>query len=250
MALPGNSPPTRGRKKTLRKFMRSILQGRIATAMLSRLAIGYLSLVRRTNTFVVEPPDALDIVTPEQPFIVGVWHGQHILLPVLPIGLQANAMISRNFDGEVTARIVEHFGNGTIRASGGRVANATLQKGGISGFLEMLHALDRKENVVQTADIPKGISRRAGLGIVQLARKSGTPIIPLAIASSRRIVFDKAWDKAALNLPFGTTAICIGELIRVSPDADDDEIEKARAKLEHELNVATSRAYQLTGKPE
>ena len=74
--------------------------------------------------------------------------------------------------------------------------------------------------------------------------------MPLAIASSRRIVFSKAWDKAALNLPFGRTAICIGSLVRVSPHADDDAVEEARNRLESELNDATARAYELTGKPE
>lgn len=239
-----------GRKKRLRKLTRGILQSRVVTAALARLAIWYLTLVYKTNTFVVEPADALEKVTPQQPLIVGVWHGQHILMPVLPIGLKGVAMISRNMDGDITARIVEHFGNKTIRASGGRVANAALKKGGMLGFLEMLQALEYGENVVQTADIPKGISRRAGLGIVQLAKKSSAPIVPLAIASSRRYVFSKAWDKAALNMPFGRTAICIGELVRVTPDADDEALDASRLKLEQELNLATSKAYELTGNPE
>lgn len=226
------------------------MQSEIMVRMLSWLAIGYLRLVVKTNRFVVEPEDAVARITPDLPVVVGVWHGQHILLPVLPIGLNGSAMISRNFDGEITARIVEHFGNKTIRASGGRQPSATLRKGGLTGFLEMLGALERGENVVQTADIPKGISRKAGLGIVQLAKKSGSPIVPLAIASSRRFVFQKAWDKAALNLPFGTTGICVGELIRVSPDADDGQLEEARLLLENELNKATRRAHELTGNPE
>jgi lysophospholipid acyltransferase (LPLAT)-like uncharacterized protein len=171
-------------------------------------------------------------------------------MPVLPIGLKGAAMISRSMDGEVTARIVEHFGNKTIRASGGRQQKSTLKKGGMVGFMEMLRMLETGTNVVQTADIPKGISRRAGLGIVQLAKRSGVPIVPLAIASSRRFIFQKAWDKAALNMPFGTTAICIGHLVRVSQDADDEAVEAAREMLEQQLNEVTKRAYELSGNPE
>ncbi len=222
----------------------------MSLAVLSRLAIWYLQLVHKTNRYIVEPENILEQITPKQPFIVGVWHGQHILIPVLPIGLKASAMISRNFDGEVTARIVEHFGNQTIRASGGRDQRETLRKGGITGFLEMLRALEANENVVQTADIPKGISRRVGLGIISLAARSGVPIVPLAIASSRRFVFEKAWDKAALNLPFGTTAICVGDLVHVPVDATDEELENQRDLLENELKRITTRAYELTGKPE
>ncbi|MEM7215004.1 MAG: hypothetical protein AAF423_05620, partial [Pseudomonadota bacterium] len=118
------------------------------------------------------------------------------------------------------------------------------------GFLEMLRALEAGENVVQTADIPKGISRRAGLGIVTLAQRSGAPVLPLAIASSRRFVFKRAWDKAALNLPFGTTAICVGELIYIKSDASDEDLEVSRKQVETEMNRVTKRAYELTGNPE
>jgi len=247
----GSSPPQLKRsKKRKRKFFRSLTQGPVAQSVLSWLAIRYLKLVNRTNTYVVEPEDILETVTPKQPFIVAVWHGQHILLPVIPIGLQASALISRNFDGEVTARVAEYFGNRTIRASGGRKQTDTLKKGGMAGFLEMLRALEDGENIVQTADIPKGIARKAGLGIIMLAQRSGVPIVPLAIASSRRHVFARAWDKAAFNLPFGTTAICVGELVHVPLDATDETLESKRNLLETEMNKITKRAYELTGKPE
>jgi len=237
-------------KRRLKQFTKNLMQSRIMVALLSRLAIWYLKFVVKTNKLVVEPENIIETITPELPVIVGVWHGQHILMPALPIELKAAAMISRNFDGEITAQIVEHFGNQTIRASGGRKPSAALKKGGMTGFLEMLRAIETGANVVQTADIPKGISRRAGLGIIQLAKRSGAPIVPLAIASSRRRKFEKSWDKTALNLPFGTTAICVGELVHVSPDADDHVVETARELLENRMNSATERAYELTGNPE
>lgn len=237
-------------KKRLRKFWRKIGQSQFALNACSRLMIWYLDWVQRTNKIIVEPADILETLTPEQPLIVGVWHGQHILMPALPIGLNASAMISKNFDGEVTARVVEHYGNRTIRASGGRNQKQTLKKGGMTGFLEMLNALRNKDNVVQTADIPKGTAKRVGLGIIMLGQKSGAPIVPLAIASSRRYIFEKSWDKTTVNMPYGTTAIVVGELVHVPADADDATLEEARVNLENQLNRATKRAYELTGNPE
>lgn len=243
--------PTRPkRNKRLRNFIRNIGRSEFALNATSRLMIWYLEWVRRTNKIVVEPADILDTLTPQQPLIVGVWHGQHILMPALPIGLNASAMISKNFDGEVTARVVEYYGNRTIRASGGRNQKQTLRKGGMVGFLEMLNALRNKDNVVQTADIPKGIAKRVGLGIITLGQKSGAPIVPLAIASSRRHIFKKSWDKTSLNMPYGTTAIVVGELVHVPENADDTVLEACRENLENELNRATKRAYELTGNPE
>ncbi len=209
------------------------------------MGVGYLELVYWTNLFIVEPENSLKIAKPEQPVILAVWHGQHILLPALRINMPASVMISRSLDGEITARIAKVYGNNAIRASGGRDKKMSLEKGGMLGFLEMLSALENNENVVQTADIPKGTPRRAGEGIIRLAALSGRPIIPLAVASSRRYKFSEAWDKTSLNLPFGRSAICMGNMIRVS--ADKDKREASRIELENELNRITKRAYNLVG---
>jgi len=247
-----NEAPTHMNRKrmTWRKRFRQLSQSNAVIAILSKLGIWYLTLVQKTNKIIVEPSDILDQVTPQQPFIVSVWHGQHVLVPAIPIGIQASALISRNLDGEVTARIVEHFGNKTIRASGGRKQSEILKKGGLTGFLEMLNTLEAGDNVIQTADIPKGISRKAGLGIINLAQKSGRPILPFAIASSKRYIFKNAWDKTALNLPFGTTAICVGEMLYVPQEKTGKDLEIYRDMLEEQMDMITKRAYELTGKPE
>lgn len=247
------TPTPKRRKRTppwIRKIGRFVSEGRWTAPIVSTIAIWFLKLVYSTNKIIAEPADILDKIKPLQPIITAVWHGQHILIPAIPIGINASVMISKNLDGEITARVAEHFGNQTIRASGGRDQKQTLKKGGITGFLEMLTALKEGRNVVQTADVPKGTPRRAGMGIISLAQKSGRPIVPLAIASSRRHVFSKAWDRAALSLPFGTTGICVGELIYVPAEANAEELELCRMKLETVLNDTTRRAYALTGVPE
>jgi hypothetical protein len=214
------------------------------------LAIQYLKLTFRTNKWVVEPADALDKVAPHLPVIAAVWHGQHILLPVIPIGIKGSVMISRSLDGEITARIAHAFGAKAIRASGGRDRSQALQKGGMSGFLEMLRALEGGESVMQTADIPKGTPRRAGPGIIALAKRSGRPIIPLAVASSRRRVVEGAWDRTTFNLPFGRSAIVMGEPVMIAANADDAALEAGRLALQAEMDRVTARAYELTGNPE
>ena len=60
-------------------------------------------------------------------------------------------------------------------------------------------------NVALTADVPK-VARVAGTGIVMLGRRSGRPIYPAAMATSRRIMLNN-WDRSAVNLPFGRIAI-------------------------------------------
>ena len=237
---PGTSAAKR--RKTpiwLRKPGRWISQNGIFAAVVAWIAVRYLKFVFRTNSWVVEPEDILDQVTPELPVVVSVWHGQHVLLPAIPIGLSGAVMISRSLDGEITARVAEAFGAKTIRASGGRNPRHTLSKGALRGFLEMLATLKGGESVLQTADIPKGTPRRAGQGIIALAQKSGRPIVPLAVASSRRWVLPKSWDRTTINLPFGKSAIVAGERIWVAADAGPDGLEAARRirQLEAERNL-------------
>jgi hypothetical protein len=99
-----------------------------------------------------------------------------------------------------------------------------------------------------TADVPKGPARHSGTGIVQLAKHSGRPILPVAVATSRSIELN-SWDKASVNLPFGKGSIASSDLIWVPADLDDDDLETYRQQVEDGLNNATRRAYELVGRP-
>ncbi|MDB5652986.1 MAG: hypothetical protein JWQ94_599, partial [Tardiphaga sp.] len=99
-----------------------------------------------------------------------------------------------------------------------------------------------------TADVPKR-SRVAGLGIIMLARESGRPIMPFAMATSRFVQL-KTWDRTTINMPFGRGVLVGGEPISVPADADRAMMETLRLRLEATLNDATRRAYIAVGRPE
>ena len=113
---------------------------------------------------------------------------------------------------------------------------------------EMIATLEQGINIALTADVPK-ISRVAGLGVVTLARYSGRPIYPIAIATSRRVTAP-SWDKASVDLPFGKGGAVAGDPIRVSKDADEHELEVARKLVQARLNEVTMRAEALAARGE
>jgi hypothetical protein len=158
---------------------------------------------------------------------------------------RAKVLISRHRDGEINARAAERLGIGTVRGSGDH-GSAFNRKGGVGAFREMVRALDEKHNMALTADVPKR-SRIAGLGIIMLARESGRPIMPFAMATSRFIRLNN-WDGTTINLPFGRGALVGGEVIRVPADADTRLMEVLRQQLEATLNDATRRAYAQVGR--
>jgi lysophospholipid acyltransferase (LPLAT)-like uncharacterized protein len=213
------------------------------------LAAEFLRLVWLTNRFSFDPPDVHDIVEPQMPAIFAFWHGQHFMTPFIKSKEihRAKVLISRHRDGEFNAIAAERLGIGTIRGSGDHGSSFS-RKGGVGAFKEMMRALAENYNVALTADVPKR-SRIAGLGIIMLARESGRPIMPFAMATSRFLRL-KNWDRTTINLPFGRGVLVGGEIIMVPPDASAEAMEELRARLEATLNDATRRAYAQIGRAE
>jgi lysophospholipid acyltransferase (LPLAT)-like uncharacterized protein len=226
-----------------------VLRGSWVQRAAGFLAAEFLRLVWLTNRFSFDPPDVHDIVEPQMPAIFAFWHGQHFMTPFIKSKEihRAKVLISRHRDGEFNAIAAERLGIGTIRGSGDH-GSAFHRKGGVGAFKEMVHALAENYNVALTADVPKR-SRIAGLGIIMLARESGRPIMPFAMATSRFLRLNN-WDRTTINLPFGRGALVGGEIIMVPPDAGAETMEELRARLEATLNDATRRAYAQIGCPE
>ncbi len=226
-----------------------MLRGSWVQRAVGFLAAEFLRLVWLTNRFSFDPPNVHDIVEPQMPAIFAFWHGQHFMTPFIKSKEihRAKVLISRHRDGEFNAIAAERLGIGTIRGSGDH-GSSFYRKGGVGAFKEMMRALAENYNVALTADVPKR-SRIAGLGIIMLARESGRPIMPFAMATSRFLRL-KNWDRTTINLPFGRGALVGGEIIIVPPDAGAETMEELRARLEATLNDATRRAYAQIGRPE
>jgi lysophospholipid acyltransferase (LPLAT)-like uncharacterized protein len=214
-------------------------------AALGRGLAGYLRLVSRTNDFVTDPPDLFERLDREKPFICALWHGQHFMIPLGKRPQDRYAvLISRHGDGGINAAACEAFGIRPIRASGGKPQKMH-KRGGITGLREMLRALEQGDSMTLTADIPKK-ARIAGVGIVTLARLSGRPIFPVAVVTSRRVTLPN-WDRSSIGLPWGRGVVAIGEPVRVTRDADEAAVERARLAVQSGLDEVHRRAYALVG---
>ena len=233
----------------MKHFFRNVLRGSWVQRAVGFLAAEFLRLVWLTNRFSFDPPNVYDIVEPQMPAIFAFWHGQHFMTPFIKTKEthRAQVLISRHRDGEFNALAAERLGIGTIRGSGDHGA-AFHRKGGVGAFKEMVRALDENYNVALTADVPKR-SRIAGLGIIMLARESGRPIMPFAMATSRFVRL-RNWDSTTINLPFGRGALVGIDSVFVPPDADGETMEKLRLQVETYLNEATRRAYAQVGRPD
>jgi lysophospholipid acyltransferase (LPLAT)-like uncharacterized protein len=227
-------------------MLKRIGQSKGVQGLAGEALAAYLRFVHSTSRFVDDPADLYGPIRGEYPYIVAMWHGQHFLVPFMRReGHQFDILISRHGDGEINAGAVKRLGLGLIRGSGGR-AQRQHKKGGPAALRALVQTLREGRSVGTTADVPRkgGV---AGLGIVTLAKLSGRPIVPVAVATSNMLRLG-TWDRATVNLPFSRGAFVVGELVRVPDDADAALLEEKRQAVEAALDEAHERAYALVGR--
>jgi lysophospholipid acyltransferase (LPLAT)-like uncharacterized protein len=226
-------------------MLKTISRFPLVQSAIGQILALYLRFVRLTTRFSYEPADFTDRLKGETPFIAAIWHGQNFMITLaMWQGAQVSVLITRHGDGGVVAKACEAIGIKPIRASGGD-ARKLERKGGAAGLRAMLTALQGGDIVVMTPDVPK-VARVAGRGIIALARLSGRPILPIVVATSRRIDLNN-WDRTSVCLPFGRGVMMVGEPIYVARDASEETEEAARLRLQASLDAVHDRAYAALG---
>lgn len=205
----------------------------------------YVKFAIKTSTVISDPPDWLERAHELHPSIIALWHGQFLLLPgIYPPTIPGRAMIARHDDAEALARVLRRFGLGLIRGAG--AGSRRRDRGGGEAAHGAVASLRQDYSIAMTADIPPGPARKCGLGIVMIGSRSGRPIVPFAVATSRYQAVN-SWDRMTINLPFSQLGIVMGEPIQVPREAGVRELEVYRQRVEAALNMTTAKAYAIAG---
>lgn len=168
-----------------------------------------------------------------QHVILAFWHDQLFLMAAGYRGPGAAVMISASRDGELIARTMDYFGIGSIRGSSTR--------GGRAAFREMLSLAGEPLDLVFTPDGPKGPRHRVKEGVVQLARLTGRPVVPMAFACSRGHRFG-SWDRFLLPLPPGRGVFSFGPpLYFGKDDTAEGFCQRVQQAMEANDQAATER---------
>lgn len=113
--------------------------------------------------------------------IIVFWHGRQWMMPLAYRGSDAHVLISQHRDGELIHRIVTRFGFHSVRGSttrGGSAAMKQLIRLGRSGV-----------DLVVTPDGPRGPNQLVQMGVIQLAKATGLPIVPLTFSCTKKNSF-------------------------------------------------------------
>jgi hypothetical protein len=168
-----------------------------------------------------------------QPVILAFWHDQLLLMVCGYHGLGAKVLISASTDGEYIARTMAAMGVGAVRGSSTR--------GGKAAFREMLALAKDPCDLVFTPDGPKGPRHQVKEGVVQLARLTGRPVVPMAFACSRGRRF-ASWDRFLLPYPFARGVYAFGEPLYYDPaESTEDFCRRVQTAMEENVCRAAER---------
>ncbi len=166
--------------------------------------------------------------------ILAFWHGQLLMMPYSYFGTEGvTILVSQHSDGELIARTVKSFGIRSVRGS--------TTRGWFGGFKAMLRTARSGGDLAITPDGPRGPARKAQSGVIQLASKTGLPIVPVAFAASRKKTF-RSWDSFMVPRLFSRGAFVYGDPVFIPRRLKASEAEEARLALEERLNSLTQEA--------
>jgi len=169
-------------------------------------------------------------------YMIAFWHGRLLMMPYCYFGSRINILISHHRDGEYISRAMSRFGFHSIRGSSSR--------GGVSALKQVLKETCHGSDIAVTPDGPRGPKQRVKLGVVQIARLSNFPIVPVSFSTSRK-KFLSSWDTMIVPLPFSRGTFVYGKTIWVSRDATPLQLEQKRQEIEASLNELTARVDGL-----
>jgi lysophospholipid acyltransferase (LPLAT)-like uncharacterized protein len=203
---------------------------RMALAIVPRVVALLLRILNRTLRYenVVEPG-----AEPAIPPALQVWCFWHRCL--IPCAcyfhgqFEPAVLISRSFDGELIARIIERLGFLTARGSSTR--------SGGSGLFALAKAVERGNPAVFTADGPRGPIYKAKPGAIKLAQLTGYAI-GIFYAHPEKAWELRSWDRFLIPKPFSRVAISWGRQVEVPQTDDPIALEAKRVEVEEALERA------------
>src|SRR5258708_1216783 len=151
---------------------------------------------------------------------------------------QIAIMVSRSFDGEYIARIVEKLGFRAVRGSSSR--------GPVGALLGMRDEIEQGHPAVFTIDGPRGPRYVAKPGPVLLAKKTGLPINCFYIAVKHAWVLN-SWDRMIIPMPFSGACAYGSSPIHVAADAPDEEMDARHQQMQAALERCRTQANNALG---
>jgi len=221
-------------------MLKRLTNSRIGIHLIGLLVRGLIRVLTATTRWTVTgDSEGLAAVDAPQPVIGAFWHNRLLLIgKACPPGRPLGMVMSEHGDSRILGTAYAGFVTDPIFGS--------TRKGPTAALKGMIRVLRRGIDVAITPDGPRGPRMRCRPGVVEAARVTGAPIIPVAWSTSRRKVVG-SWDRFLIPLPFGRGVLLYGAPIFVPRDADADTVEACRLQVEAAITRLTNEADRQMG---
>lgn len=163
---------------------------------------------------------------PREACLYAHWHGDELVLVAYYSFRRLAVLSSLSKDGTIMARVLTLLGYQVFRGSS--------SKGGARGLIGLIKAVKGGSQAALAVDGPRGPIYEVKPGIVELARKTGKPIVPLRTTCDRAWYIPRAWNRSYMPKPFAKVRVEYGAEIAVNAG---DSLEELAARVKKALDA-------------
>ncbi len=200
----------------------------------------FLRGLRRTWRVRIEGRENLNrLYAADTRLLLCFWHGKYV--PIFPLleGYKACIISSRSERGDIIAEICRNFGYQSVQIPDhGRHESLSI----------MTKSLSEISMGGTAVDGPLGPRHRVKSGVIRVASALGFALVPISVASRRKIVFEKRWDRMEIPLPFTTVCLVIGDPIKVPPELHAGQVRDMTDNLAETIETLAQQAERIAGK--
>ncbi|MBL7012874.1 MAG: DUF374 domain-containing protein [Candidatus Marinimicrobia bacterium] len=176
--------------------------------------------IRGTNHY-------LNVLSSNQSVIISCWHGQLLAVFMHLSGNNYYGLTGMHKDAELISQIGNKMKWTFLRGSS--------KERGKEAFSEIVDILTSKSTLLAiTPDGPSGPARVPKPGVIRASQKTGAPVVPVTVHSSRNWAFTN-WDTFFMEKPFGKIWIEYGKPIYFSEEES----------MESCINILTQSMIEL-----
>lgn len=165
-----------------------------------------------------------------QTYIYALWHGRQVMFAYTHRNSKVSPLVSPSKDGEIFARVLQLFGITPSRGSSSKTPRRAL--------INLINKIKQGYCLGLTPDGPRGPERTIKPGTLYLAKRFGLPILPIANAPRRRLVF-RGWDTFIVPLPFNRISVVYGKPFWIK---ENESLEEKALQLKIILDDVTQEA--------
>ena len=207
--------------------IKQVLKSTPVVKCLSFIIYAYAMFVGKTTKWTLKGVDEFIKDIQKSNMVSIGWHSRATMMPFFWnhfIKMRLSALVSPHQDGQIIAHFLKRFKIKPINGSTNEKAR--------QGALELMRELVDGSNIFISPDGPRGPRMMLKKSPIYFAQKTGKPIYCVCFSTDKALIFEKAWDKTLIALPFGRGAFFVSAPIYIPKDLTDEEFEQYRKKIE------------------